>query len=413
MLNRFTVLILSLGLVTLAALTIFNLNPLLFDEVLFPPNVELMERLGFGRKFLTLMKDQAPGPLYEFIHLPLKSITGLKPPGIRIVNLVLLLIIMFVLFKIFKKNFQYETEKAWIAALNIIAIPTIWQVTGLALTEIPAMVFAVISFYFLTLILSNDHRVKNINIIYSIIAGVSLSFAILGRSPYLLLVFPFLITLLYYKQDIRLYIPFIIFTMALTLPVFFIWGGLIPPLQVRQVSEGWIKPWHGILACSYAGIIGIIINPKWFTVSKKIAIIFVCMAAAFFLINFLWLGYEFAPMSVTIQKIIGYKTMIVYKRMISPILAAFGLYFVFCCFVKLKEKNLDKVYTLAVLSSLSILATAATVTHQFSSRYVVQAAPFLLFMFIDLNKDDKWRVPRLIVGMTIGFLSLNTYAKII
>ena len=117
-------------------------------------------------------------------------------------------------------------------------------------------------------------------------------------------------------------------------------------------------------------------------------------------------------MSVTIEKVIGHNLMTVYRRLISPVLATFGLYFVFCCFVKVKEKILDKVYTLAVSSALLILATAATVTHQFSSRYVVQAAPFLLIVFIDLDREDKWRSFRLILGMIIGFLSLNTYAKI-
>src|SRR5436190_23907851 len=98
--------VLVAGLLLLSAAAIFNSNPFVFDEPLFPPNVVLMEKYGFGKRFLLEMVDQAPGPLYEFVHLPLKGITHLEPRAMRIVNLLLFFVVIGLLGVIFRQSYS-------------------------------------------------------------------------------------------------------------------------------------------------------------------------------------------------------------------------------------------------------------------------------------------------------------------
>src|SRR5688572_4178248 len=94
--KRFTApsaLLLLLGLVayiSLVLITVYHKQPPLYDEPLFIPNVYLFEQYGLSKEFLLKLNEQAPGPLYQFIHYPLKGITHLQTPGIRLVNTALL-----------------------------------------------------------------------------------------------------------------------------------------------------------------------------------------------------------------------------------------------------------------------------------------------------------------------------------
>ena len=385
---KFNVAILVLGLILLSAATLFNSHSFLFDEKLFPPNVELMDEYGFGKKFLVEMKDQAPGPLYEFIHLPLKQITGLTARGLRAVNLTLFYGVIIALAFFYYKAQQQNLQQSVYSSLHILAIPTLWQVAGLALTEVPAMLFVTISFYFGILLLKKSSELsKGQIILYSITMGLTGGMAMLGRTPYLILVPAFLCVLLFQKYFLnqkidfaRSFLPFCLISLGMIIPIFIVWGGLVPPLQPRV--DGVIKPWHGLLAMAYTCVIGFILNP-------------------------------YIPMSTTVVKVFGLKFLLIYGFFISPLLATFGIYFLLCCYHRGKENIADPVYLFAILITLAILASSAKISHQFSSRYVAQAAPFLVIIFTRIDQEDKWKWARLIIGMTMSFLSLNTYAKVI
>ena len=409
--------VLIAGLLLLSATAIFNRNPFVFDERLFPPNVELMEKHGFGKQFLLEMNDQAPGPLYEFVHLPLKGITHLTPRAMRIVNLVLFYLVIFILILLYRKS-SYDLNQSVYLSLHIIAITTLWQVAGLVLTEIPAMLFASLSFLFGLLLLNLPAENHKKTILYSALMGITGGLAILGRTPYLVIIpafFGVLILLRYInKKKLSIpaaFLPYAVIALAMCVPVFMIWGGMVPPLQPRV--SGAIQPWHGLLACAYAGVIGFILYPKWFLFNHTILIILLAAYTCFFVLALLELGFEYAPMAATVIRVAGLNVFNMYVKFVSPLLATFGFYFLVCCWYRGKENLSNPVYLFALLASLAILATSAKISHQFSSRYVAQAAPFLVIVFVKVDPQDKWRWVRLAAGIIMGFLSLNTYAKVI
>jgi hypothetical protein len=408
--------VLVLGLLLLSATAVLNPNPFVFDERLFPPNVELMEQYGFGEKFLLEMKDQAPGPLYEFVHLPLKGLTGLSPRAMRVVNLLLFYLVIVVLMMIYRQS--YTRPQSLYLSLHLIAITTLWQVAGLVLTEIPAMLFATVSFLLGVLILKFPAEDLKRTILYSVLMGIAGGLAILGRTPYLVIIpafFGILIVQRYFNRHKisapAAFVPYAVIALAMIIPIFVIWGGMVPPLQPKV--EGAIQPWHGLLACAYAGVIGFIINPRWFLFNHRILIILLGAYIAFFILTLLELGFEYAPMATTVIRLAGMNIFNMYVKFISPLLATFGFYFLVCCWYRAKENLANPVYIFALLASLAVLASSAKISHQFSSRYVAQAAPFLVLIFANIDERDNWKWIRLAVGIVMGFLSLNTYAKVI
>jgi hypothetical protein len=414
---RKDLIVLIAGLLLLSSAAIFNPNPFVFDEPLFPPNVELMEKYGFGKRFLLEMIDQAPGPLYEFVHLPLKGITNLEPRPMRIVNLILFFLIIAVLSTIYQQS-SFARKQAIYLSFHIIAITTLWQVAGLVLTEIPAMLFATLSFLIGILLLKLPPEDTKRTLLYSILMGITAGLAILGRTPYLVMIPAFFgvlfVNRFFNKQEISIPVafgPFAIIALAMIVPIFMIWGGMVPPLQPRV--EGAIQPWHGLLACAYAGVIGFILNPKWFKFNQTILILLLVAYIFFYILGLLELGFEYAPMATTVIRVAGLHAFNMYVKLISPLLATFGFYFLICCWYRGKENLTNLVYIFALLTSLAILASSAKISHQFSSRYVAQAAPFLVIIFANIDERDNWKWIRLGIGITMGFLSLNTYAKII
>src|SRR5688500_12203864 len=82
--------VLLVGLTGLLVL-IFVLNrPPLYDEDDYLVNVTLIQKYGFGERYL-LNHIGSAGPLYPALHYLLEPITNLKTPHIRLINVFLLL----------------------------------------------------------------------------------------------------------------------------------------------------------------------------------------------------------------------------------------------------------------------------------------------------------------------------------
>ena len=113
------------GFLLIFFITLGHKQPPLFDEVLFIPNVYLFEQHGLSAAFLRNMNEQAPGPLYQFVHYPLKPLTHMTTPGIRLVNVFLLGLLILLLAKLFTVIKQVSFNKALVFALTIVAVPMV------------------------------------------------------------------------------------------------------------------------------------------------------------------------------------------------------------------------------------------------------------------------------------------------
>ena len=397
------------GFFILLVITILNPNPPIFDEVLFLPNVLLFEEHGLSKQFLLELYDQAPGPLYQFIHYPLKSLTQLTTPGIRLVNIVLLAFATLILIIFVRKWMPARIKANHYFPLMIIAVPMIWQVAGMALTEIPAIFTAsLFMLSFVMMIKKEDHQIYQI--VFSILSGLFLGLTILGRSPYLMilpgLLIPFLMVNNKFKKGMIVIIGLI--AAGISFPVFIIWNGLVPPAQAH-VGVGGIVIRNGILAFSYMFLVVLLLAPKWYEFKRKdysrISIAFILA----FIINIAWLKSDYAPLSEFLGIFFPPGFIELYKLIINPILIVMGLYFLYNSYNKVLQNKNNTIYIFLLISTILILATCFKVTHLFSSRYVAQAIPFILPVILLSDSNDKSKPLRIILGFIIGFISLNTY----
>ncbi|PWV55807.1 glycosyltransferase family 39 protein [Chitinophaga sp. S165] len=401
------------GYLLLLIITIIHRQPPLFDEPLFISNVLLLDQYGLSREFLLNIDNQAPGPLYQFVHYVLRPITHLQPPGIRLVNAFMLLMIIVLLAAIVRKTQAQRRIKrnVWLPALHIMAVPMIWQVSGMALTEVPSMLFATLSIWLLQLAPDYTRRQWWFGICLSLLAGICLGLAILGRSPFLMIVPASLLLLLQTARERKRWVIISIYigvALLCCIPVFVIWGGLTPPKQA-VISEGGIVPWHGILAFAYGALIILIVAPAWFSYNRLILLVLVLLYIILLPVNYYWLHYTYAPLSEALGKIVPAAIMQIYPYLISPLLLTLALYFLYCAFLQWMERRTEPFSLFILLSLLLMLATSFKVTHLFSSRYVAQTAPLFIIMLAPYIRVSRAQLIRFAAGMIIGLLSLETY----
>ncbi len=397
--------------VFLVLVTIWHKQPPLYDEPLFIPNVYLFGQYGLSREFLININQQAPGPLYQFIHYPLRSITHLQTPGIRLVNTTLLGLLILVLTITIAKINKSDKKLSLLLALNIMAAPMVWTVSGMALTEIPPMFFAALSILLIWYALQHQEAKLGISMLLSLLGGIALGLAILGRSPFLVMV-PAAAALLvqHVRQPGRWVILALYGGVALLmcLPVFFIWKGLTPPQQAFTGAGG-ISLEHGILGFAYGALITLILAPGWFLFNRKVILYLLAGYVVLLIVNLTLIRFEYGPLSVTMEKILPASLMQLYPYVISPALWVFACYFGICSLIRAWERRTEPFFLFLFCCAMLMLATNFKVTHLFSSRYIAQAAPFFVLLLLPYDKLTYNKCIRAVAGMIIGFLSLETY----
>lgn len=399
------------GYLLLFVITLLHPQPPLFDEPLFIPNVYLFEQYGLSRTFLLNIDNQAPGPLYQFVHYILKPVTHMQTPGIRLVNTVMLLLIIILLAAIIRNMQKRGKPHGWLPAIHIMAIPMVWQVSGMALTEIPPMLFACLSIWLLQLAFERTEDGWWLGVVLSVLAGLCLGLAILGRSPFVVIIPAALLLLLQSAGEWKKWVIVSIYmglALACCVPVFVIWGGLMPPKQA-VISEGGLVPWHGILAFAYGALIAVIVAPAWFIYNRRVLIALILVYAVLLPANYYWLHYEYAPLNEALKKIFPAAFMQLYPYLISPVLATIALYFLYCAFWQGMERRTEPFFLFILFATLLMLATSFKVTHLFSSRYVAQVAPLFVILLAPYIRVSYGQIIRFTAGMIIGLLSLETY----
>jgi len=408
------ILLLLLGIVAyiiLVLITIYHKQPPLYDEPLFIPNVYLFEKYGLTKEFLLKINEQAPGPLYQFIHYPLRGITHLQTPGIRLVNTALLGLMILLLTAIITQINKVEKKHAFLLALNMMAIPMAWNVSGMALTEIPPMFFATLSILFLLHALRKQDSAFSISLLLALLAGAATGLSILGRSPFLIMVPAAGALLVRHFHDGRRWAILAVYmstALAICLPVFIIWKGLMPPQQAFTAAGG-LSIQHAMLAFAYGALITFILAPEWFFFNRRILIYMLVAYAVLLVANLTVIRLKYAPLYFSLAKVFPREIMRPYPFIIVPVLWVIACYFSICSLIRAWERRQEPFFLFLFLCAMLMLATNLKVMHLFSSRYVAQAAPFFVLVLLSYDKISYNKCLRAIAGMIIGLLSLETY----
>ena len=129
--------------------------------------------------------ESAAGVVYPAIHIAVQPFTQLTAPSVRFVNLILTLLLACVL----TLQINRLHSEATFAPLLLLGIPFLWPTIGIALTEIPGLLFYSIHCGSMVALLRNPSPPAS-SIPHLAIAGISLGIAILTRQTYLVALGP-------------------------------------------------------------------------------------------------------------------------------------------------------------------------------------------------------------------------------
>jgi len=378
----------------------------IYDEGSFRSNLELMNEMGFSRQFLVEMRGQSPGPLYQIVHAAAQPLTATRIGPMRLVNATCLLGAILILALLF-------AEMGWAGRLastgRMFAIPGLWVVGGMALTESPAMLFVASGIVLLVRTLRTPGSLLA-DVALSAVAGTLLALAILGRQPYM--VIPVVAWVLAYRagrRELILLLTFSLFAAVGPLLVFVTWGGLVPPL-LGGIQSG-LNPYYALLGFGYAGVFTLLLAPRWFQLNRHLLAVSLAVIALGVSVNLWTRTVQQLPMASVIRPLLGPGVADVAAVTFPVLFVVFGLYFVASSVINLRARSRDAEFLFFTLSALAIVLTCAKSSAQFSSRYVVQAAPFLMAMTAGFAPAGTSRITRLVVGATLGISSLLSYYR--
>ena len=380
---------------------------LIYDEQLHFVSVVLLGKIGMSRDFLTGMTT-AVGPLYAILHLVSENFTGERVLTARMLNIVLCSTMIVALYCAMK-NRSTSTD----SALIVIGIPTLWVVTGMALTEIPAMCFIALGLWALS---EKSHSLYG-----AALSGLAFGLATTARQPYFALpILTCVIFLVWRKWDLRHVIIHGLTALPLPIMIFWVWGGLVPPFELQQ-AHSWIAiqdaPGLGsmgfhidtrtmVRSLGYAGFFAFILSPSLLRYKNKLAL---TAGALVFALNFSTNFLDFMPATHAIDFLPQF-ILTMLPPIISSLFASLAWMLFFGLAMWIWQYRQSAFNVTLGLAALGIVIHPGVIALEFSSRYTIMALPFLAMIASqEQEPQSPWRTLRLVGGAAIGILMLNSY----
>ena len=369
----------------------------LYDERLFMPTLSLFRQYGISWQFLLKLRV-APGPLYAIIHTVFAPLTSLQAPEIRFVSVFFLAVTGISLAAILEQLEHISCRKCGILLLGL---PPIYVIFGMALSGSYSMAFCTIAVAFSIYAFEHD-GIKGWSV--SVLAGICWALTLLGRQSYLPATLALLILAV---RDHKLWLKVSGVVLVGIVPItvlFFVWGGFTPP-EVSYISKGF-KLDHFIYALASAGIFSLILSPRWLLMGKKC----IFFAAGGILLNIISPFAHFTPMETLVSNVLnGESAMRLYGRITGSIFVGIAVVTLFGVLLRAWERRGEKYYLYCTTATLGILLTTVKITCQFSSRYAIMAAPFIIVMAAPYIKFNRPLTFRVIGGALVGLLALSGY----
>lgn len=385
----------------LAALIALSPRILIYDEGYHLGVVNLIQTQGFYSAMVSPLNQSAAGPLYSFLHLAFASVTNLAAPFVRWINFLALLSVSILISKtswpIKHKNISFPE-----ASLCFLGVPFVWPCVGMALTEIPALVFFTIALALISCMISSDCIKRQLEL--GIAIGLALGIAILGRQTYLVILPCLVVWAVFYKKY-WLPVAFIIVISLISSGwIFIIWKGLVPPSQ-RSLDSG-LRIDHAILAATYIGVAGLILAPsvlRELTVLKSL--LFGILVGG---IGSWYLGDQILPAKSLLESLFGAEwSIFIGAAALTLMIGVAAVWLLAISKVSLAGGN--RFVVLNLLFLMAFVAAPAKISHLFSSRYVVSA--LIPLIILTGFEKSKFSITMKITGILLGAATLGTYYK--
>lgn len=372
---------------------------LIYDEPHFVQYVPLLHEHGFSRQFLVSLSGTA-GPLYAFVQAAFEPITLLQPAGMRLVNVALLVVVASILVAASARD---ALGDRLITAGSVLVVPMTWVLAGMALSEMPALVFATLSLFFQFKALQSIGD-RSPAIRWFLASAVCLGVAAWGRQPYLLLAgVPLALALM----DARLRMAaglFLGVVLAMVTPLFIVWGGFTPPSHhfVQQAPT----LYNSLVSLGYAGFALALVAPgvPWRHRGVLIGLFAVVSIANCSLS--IWAVY---PLRGSIERLLPGDAVSAYGLLCGAFAMTSSIATLAFIFHLIWKGRADPRRLTTTLSLLCMCLWPAFMGANFSSRYMAMGLPYLLLAVEPLRDWNVKTLAGAAVGCTTGALALLGY----
>lgn len=390
------------GVVAFTGLSLYVLlqtRPIFWDEIPYLERAQALVGAESFRAWLIENNTMPSGPLHGLMHYALSAGQGALPvPWVRLPNLVLLAGVMALVAASLKRS-----EAPRVAVFGILAVPMTWIVTGMAISELPAMFGAALA----TLgAIASDVREDvgwrgRLPGLAMLTGGIVL--ATTGRQTYLAAL-PGLavVAVRSWRNAAAAALAFGIGLVPIAALVV-IWGGLVPP-KMAFVGGG-VKPLHAVLALCLTGVAAIFLAPRFYWAFRRYVLAAIAVAL---LANFAFDFVHFTTLT-SLQRLLGHPAITRWiERIVGLGILSAGAGFVSASAAAI-WKCRDRRLTGWALAVFALCGAMAGVTHQFSSRYAAMSLPFLILMLAPWMDVGRWAGVRIVVGGTLGLAALHSY----
>jgi hypothetical protein len=299
------------------------------------------------------------------------------------------------------KREQFPFSKPFAGA--VIAIPTVWVCTGIAIDDILGLVLLTAA-----LVPLGKNAFESVNPPWKrafrfLLAGAVIGVASLNRQPFVLASGAVLVAAIVCRSQVA-YAALTPLTSILVLaPAIITWRGLTPPLVG---SHAGLSPEHAIMSLAYGGLFTFLIAPLYLPIGRW-QIWFAILSS--FAINVMFGVIIREPAKSLALKIIPDSMMSIYGLVCGTVLLGVSIFYGISVVVRTIECRRE-VWKLVSQFGLILLVTWPVIMKvQYSSRYTLMALPFLMLAVKDHYGVNLYTIARTIAGGLIGAAILWTY----
>ena len=390
-------------LLALAAMIVTSPPQLKYDERNHIGLAHLVAKDGWRDALTSPENPSAAGPLYPAIHLGISPITHLQAPAIRWVNFACFVGVVLLLAS-YKP--MESAEVRILSGLMLLAVPFLWPAVGMALTELPALLFFTCFVLLFLKVIDSDVALNPRVFGLAFAAGCCLGVAILGRQTYLVIVPMLLVMILWLREKWSAVLLCSTTALAISGWLFALWHGLAPPHYYR-LAESSVSFTYLLLSLSYAAVATLFLNPAWLLRQREKTWI-VCAVCGVAL-AYLTRNYEDPPAKSLLVRVFGMQIGLWIGFAISCAIAAVGVIWAWTGLKVFWQERRDSAQAFLLLSLGALLLAPMKMTAQFSSRYVVGCLGVLLLVIDSPRQCSRYWIARLFVGGFAGIAILWTY----
>ncbi len=390
----------AFSLALLIAMVAWSPAHLCFDEIEHLPVTQLVKQIGWRAAITSPENHSAAGPLYPALHLAVSPLTRLHAPAVRWVNLACLITIFMVIAIQLKAVSVVEK----LSAMTLLSVPFLWPPAGMALTELPALLFFTIFVAIFAEIIKRETSREDI--VLAVLAGLSLGVAILGRQTYLVTMPVIALMAIWLPNKWPLLLACLSSALLADGWLFWLWGGLAPAYYTR-FSHSLFSLKNGMLSLGYAAGATLFMSPRWMMRPSPGLWLWggVCGIGLAFIAR----EYENPPAKTLLVRMLGLHVAMLAGFVVGCALSIAGVIWAWNIIYRAWKSRRDPERLFFLLTLVALVLAPIGMPALFSSRYVVGLLGVLLVV-IGLPREMRgWWAARTLVGSLIGAAMLWTY----